>query len=346
MLKILVFLFSLLWYSPFYGQTFNKSLRDNSSQFIGGVRDMELTTSHLYNQDVPSPSINPIGFKIQLRSRSYAYRVNVDHLSPLAKFNPRWQIEIAYTSPWMVSKWFRIVFKLKSNIYPNYGGTVDESNHFTSTDKVFDLIPEFDLNISPYFFIAFKDKSLFILSFHYAMVPARGHWTNIAPQLTLPPTADLNTYTNNFARIVMNHGTNVQNQQFAYVLLPNATVTEVTQYQSPIIILTNSKNIHAINHTALKIKGIHFFGKGSFEEITAPQELLYLEKEEEGGVIKASISDPNISSRKIFVQITGVASVSHGKDIKSRLSKDTLTITIPSSVEKGGVYEFSYTKLQ
>lgn len=178
MLKNLVLLFSLLWHSPFYGQTFNKSLRDNSSQFIGGVRDLELTTSHLYNQEVESPSINPTGFKLQLRPRGYVYRVNVEHLSPLAKFNPRWQIELAYVTPWMVGNWFRFVFKLKSNIYPNYGGTVDESNHFTSTDRVFDLVPEFDLLISPYFFIAFKDKSLFILSLHYAKSPAPGHWIN------------------------------------------------------------------------------------------------------------------------------------------------------------------------
>ncbi len=80
---------------------------------------------------------------------------------------------------------------------------------------------------------------------------------------------DINTYyngdsvprSNNYLTLWLNHGMNPTNSSYAYVLLPNRTVSQVSEYAAhpDIQILENSENIHAVLEKKLNIIGANFW---------------------------------------------------------------------------------------
>ena len=74
------------------------------------------------------------------------------------------------------------------------------------------------------------------------------------------PNPDTNI-TENFFTLGLDHGTNPQNAKYAYVILPNFNDEETEKYANNpgVNILSNTEDVHAVEHVTLGLKGFNFF---------------------------------------------------------------------------------------
>ncbi|HEY4417740.1 MAG TPA: polysaccharide lyase family 8 super-sandwich domain-containing protein [Verrucomicrobiae bacterium] len=72
-------------------------------------------------------------------------------------------------------------------------------------------------------------------------------------------------YTRNYLSLIWNHGTNPTNASYAYVLLPNATVTGISNYAAnpTAVILTNTPAMQAVAESSLGILAANFWTNGT-----------------------------------------------------------------------------------
>ena len=75
---------------------------------------------------------------------------------------------------------------------------------------------------------------------------------------------DTTPYTRNYLSLSIDHGTNPTDQSYAYVLLPNKTSAQVSDYAGApdITILENSDSVQAVRENSLNVTGINFWNDG------------------------------------------------------------------------------------
>ncbi len=113
-------------------------------------------------------------------------------------------------------------------------------------------------------------------------------WSNIG-------TGSTNLLNNRFLTLWRDHGTNPSNASYSYVLLPNKTATQVSNYvASPnISILAQSTNVHAVRENTLGLLAANFWNDGAntVDYLTSNQKASVLAKEDTG-TIEIAVSDP------------------------------------------------------
>ncbi|MFP7299784.1 polysaccharide lyase 8 family protein [Neobacillus niacini] len=157
------------------------------------------------------------------------------------------------------------------------------------------------------------------------------------------PNPDTMT-TKNFFTLGLEHGTNPQNAKYAYVILPNFNDEETERYaKNPgVRILSNSEDVHAVEHVSLGLKGFNFFGgnKKSVSNVTSYNPASILVKKD-GDIVTIAVSDPTFSldKMKLEVELPRPAVVEASKGVKASVSSKKTLIHIDSKNSYGKSFE-------
>lgn len=150
--------------------------------------------------------------------------------------------------------------------------------------------------------------------------------------------------TENFFTLGLEHGNNPQNAKYAYMILPNFNEEETEQYaNSPgVKILSNTEDVHAVEHVNLGLKGFNFFGdkKRSVSNVTSynPAAILV---QKDGDIVTIAVSDPTLSldKMKLEVELPRPAIIEASKGVKASVSIKKTLIHIDSKNSYGKSFE-------
>ena len=150
--------------------------------------------------------------------------------------------------------------------------------------------------------------------------------------------------TENFFTLGLEHGTNPQNAKYAYVILPNFNEEETEQYANNpgVKILSNTEDVHAVEHVNLGLKGFNFFGdkKRSVSNVTSYNPASILVKKD-GDIVTIAVSDPTLSldKMKLEVELPRPAIIEASKGVKASVSSKKTLIHIDSKNSYGKSFE-------
>ncbi|MGG7096101.1 polysaccharide lyase family 8 super-sandwich domain-containing protein [Clostridium sardiniense] len=112
---------------------------------------------------------------------------------------------------------------------------------------------------------------------------------------------------NNYLTMYIDHGKNIKNEEYSYVLLPNKSKDEVEKYSkdSKVKILRNDEKASGVKHTGLNIEGANFWvdGKNTSGDITSNKKASVIMKEDNNKNLTISVSDPTFEGNKISIEI-------------------------------------------
>lgn len=142
----------------------------------------------------------------------------------------------------------------------------------------------------------------------------------------------------NYLTMWIDHGEQVSDGMYSYVILPNKTKEELESYASnpDIDILRNTKSVQAVRDKKLGVTGINFWDASSLEDITVYQASSIV-KEQKGDIMTLAISDPTQSQNKIEVEVAGIADrvISKDENIKVLQTSPILKIEVDTTNTKG-----------
>lgn len=130
-----------------------------------------------------------------------------------------------------------------------------------------------------------------------------GNWFNI----NASNSAADKTVTNNYLTMYIDHGANIENKGYSYILLPNKSSEEVEDYanNSNIEIVKNDEIAHGVKHTKLKMEGANFWidGKNTSGSITSSGKASVMIKENDDNTLTISVSDPTFEGESLSIEI-------------------------------------------
>mgnify|MGYP003664862386 FL=1 len=139
-----------------------------------------------------------------------------------------------------------------------------------------------------------------------------GSWTTINKQ-TRAPQEDVSM---DVFSLWINHGNNVREGNYAYLVLPNATLEETKAYRSndQIEILSNTEAIQAVRHKQLLQVQANFYQAGKLKigngfEITIDGPGLLLIHLDGNKIVKMAVADPSRKLSKIHLQVNGKVTI-------------------------------------
>lgn len=135
-----------------------------------------------------------------------------------------------------------------------------------------------------------------------------GNWFNINESKV---EAD-KVVTNNYLTMYIDHGSNIENEKYSYVLLPGKSSEEVERYsEDPSIeILRNDEMAHGVKHKGLKMEGANFWTdeENTSGFITSDSKASVMIKENEDNTLTIVVSDPTFEQDDISIEIEKLAS--------------------------------------
>ena len=122
-------------------------------------------------------------------------------------------------------------------------------------------------------------------------VPSSGTWTGIHPY-----DSDTATYTDNYLRLIFNHGASPSGVAYAYTLLPAMTPSEVSgyAYNPQTTILSNTDTVQAVKNPALGVVAANFWNSagGAADLLTVSKSCSVITRETSDS-ISVGVSDPS-----------------------------------------------------
>jgi hyaluronate lyase len=122
-------------------------------------------------------------------------------------------------------------------------------------------------------------------------VPSSGKWTDIHPT-----DSDTATYTDNYLRLIFNHGAGPSAATYAYTLLPTMTPSEVAgyAYNPQTTILSNTETVQAVKNPALGVVAANFWNSagGTADLLTVNKSCSIIVRETYNS-ISVGLSDPS-----------------------------------------------------
>ena len=133
--------------------------------------------------------------------------------------------------------------------------------------------------------------------------------------------------TRNYLTMILDHGVKPTNATYAYVLLPNASTTAVSQYAAnpQTLILTNSPTVQAVRETSMGIVAANFWADGvqTADLITASGKCAVMTRET-NGLLEVSVSDPTWAN-------TGTITLTLGRVTTNIFSADSGVSVVQTS---------------
>ena len=133
-----------------------------------------------------------------------------------------------------------------------------------------------------------------------------GNWTTINQQ-TRAPQEDV---TKEVFSLWVNHGNNVRQESYAYMILPNANLEETKAYRvdDQIEILANTPELQAVRHKQLLQVQANFYQAGKLDlgdglELTMDGPGLVLLHLDGQNIVKMAVSDPSRKLNKMHFQL-------------------------------------------
>ncbi len=148
--------------------------------------------------------------------------------------------------------------------------------------------------------------------------------------------------TKSFLEIWQNHGKNPKNDSYAYIYLPEATVSETTAYSaSPDVeILTQTDSIHVVRENKIGATGYAFYKGGSSDGVTVSDRCVVMVRENDGQYT-VSISDPTHELQSLTVSLDLDVSETVSENYKNNVTfedgKAVITLDIEGNV--GNTFE-------
>jgi hypothetical protein len=154
-----------------------------------------------------------------------------------------------------------------------------------------------------------------------------GSWRDINTSVSESSEAAI-LVTRNYLSLGIDHGNNPDMESYSYVLLPNHTAEETSNYQkSPDIeIVSNTEVVQAVKEKTLGVSGYNFWSKGSVNGIESDGASSVTMKETENGLI-LGISDPTQSQASVSITLDGTYDVKSGDGnitVSQRKGKTTI----------------------
>jgi hyaluronate lyase len=122
-------------------------------------------------------------------------------------------------------------------------------------------------------------------------VPSSGKWTDVHPS-----DSDLATYTDNYLRLIFNHGVRPSEATYAYTLLPAMTPSEVSgyAYNPQTTILSNTDTTQAVKNPTLGVVAANFWDSagGTADLLTVNKSCSVITRETSDS-ISVGVSDPS-----------------------------------------------------
>ena len=161
-----------------------------------------------------------------------------------------------------------------------------------------------------------------------------GTWNAISSQAT-----DTAVYSNPFLNLWFDHGQNPVGAQYAYIMLPERSVNEVSQYASEpdVTILEKSEYVHAVRENNLNITAALFWDdvKRTVDQLITVDKKAAIAVRESGGKLEVNVSDPTHENRGIIeVEIHRSAASVVSKDPSIKVLR--LAPTIQIAVQTNG----------
>ncbi|WP_339903104.1 polysaccharide lyase family 8 super-sandwich domain-containing protein [uncultured Cyclobacterium sp.] len=161
-----------------------------------------------------------------------------------------------------------------------------------------------------------------------------GNWTTINQQ-TRAPQEDV---TKDVFSLWVNHGNNVRQASYAYLILPNAGLEETKAYQfnDQIEILSNTPALQAVRHKQLLQVQANFYKAGKLDlgdglELTMDGPGLVLLHLDDQNIVKMAVSDPSRKLDKMHFQLNSKLNLKGNKqqvewDAEHWISKVTVQL--------------------
>jgi hyaluronate lyase len=160
---------------------------------------------------------------------------------------------------------------------------------------------------------------------------------------------DATPITRNYLSMRLNHGTNPSNATYSYVMLPNKTSTQVSNYASNpnIEVLQNSAQVHAVKETNLNIVAANFWSDGTqtADIITSNKKASVMTKENPDVDLEVAVADPtqaNTGTITIDIAKTASSTISADSGI-TVLSLNPIKISVNVNGAKGKTFKVKFS---
>lgn len=157
-----------------------------------------------------------------------------------------------------------------------------------------------------------------------------------------------NLYTENYATMWFDHGTNPENENYAYVLLPNKNAEATRQYaENPDIeVLSNTEEVQAVKDKKENLIGANFWTDGSktVDMITCNRKASVLLKNE-ADRLNIAVSDPtqnNTDWIDIELDLPAYGVLASDENIVVKQLAPTIKFSVSVSDTKGKSFEISF----
>lgn len=164
-------------------------------------------------------------------------------------------------------------------------------------------------------------------------VPSSGTWTDIHPT-----DSDTTTYTDNYLRLIFNHGARPSGATYAYTLLPAMAPSEVAgyAYNPQTTILSNTDTLQAVKNPALGVVAANFWNSaGGTADLLQVNKSCSVISRETYNSISVGLSDPSQSlagpGGVITVTLNRTGTLS-SKDSEVTVLRTTPTIQFTANV--------------
>ncbi len=175
-------------------------------------------------------------------------------------------------------------------------------------------------------------------------VPSSGKWTDIHPY-----DSDTATYTDNYLRLIFNHGVRPAGVTYAYTLLPAMTPSEVSGYANnpQTTILINTDTVQAVKNPVLGVVAANFWSStgGTVDLVTVNKSCSVIVRETFNS-ISVGIADPTQSlTGTITVTLNGRTSLGTLSSYPGVTVTGTSPITLSVNVNgsKGKSFNASFS---
>jgi len=181
---------------------------------------------------------------------------------------------------------------------------------------------------------------------HAAFVANTGAWSNINNGTYVGTTST--SYTDDYLSLWFNHGLQLTNSAYVYVILPNYTASNMANYAaSPdILMLTNTATVQAASKPALGLVAANFWvdGTNSADLITVNKKSSVITRETSGG-ISVGIADPtqtNSGSVLVTLNRSALSTVSADAGVTVVQLSPQIMLSVSVNGSLGKTYQASF----
>ena len=159
---------------------------------------------------------------------------------------------------------------------------------------------------------------------------------------------DSTPHTRNYLTLAVDHGTNPTDQSYSYVLLPNKTSAQVSDYAAApdITILENSDSVQAVRENSLNVTGINFWNDGptTAGSVTSDSKASVM-MSETAADLELSVSDPtqaNVGTIYLTIDKSATGVISKDPEVTVIQYHPTIILKVNVNNARGNAFTVKF----